>query len=51
MSSAPRPRAADGRRKPYSLTDAGRDEVRRQLEAMETVVRTARWRLERPAPA
>ncbi len=37
--------AGEGRRKPYQLTPAGLAEVRHQLDAMETVTRTARRRL------
>ncbi len=40
-------RPGEGRRKPYALTAAGLSEVRRQLEAIETVTRAARTRLER----
>ena len=36
---------AEGRRKPYALTEAGLREVRRLVDAMEAVTTTARSRL------
>ena len=38
--------AGEGRRKPYTLTGRGLDEVRRQLAELEAVTRVARGRLE-----